>query len=271
MGNTRSGGWIIGTVVLVLAIFAATWFFLAAPRFEAAAETMFMAEDTRSRNDLLALANAKLKADFEKLDEYETELAALHEQIPTTAQLSSFTRTVSDVASQSGVYVLGVSPGLPVDLTVPTPVAPPPPPAEEPAEGEDEVDTDGGETGDITDVATGTVTEPTGPVQIPGLVAVPVQVSVVGPYANVSSFLGSMQTGQRRLFLVTVLDGTQQDAQDAVGDRPAVAEGDLELTISGYMYVLKPAVTAAELVSEVEQPEVPLPTSDRNPFAPLGG
>lgn len=271
MRTTRAGGWIAGTVVLILAIFAITYFFLAAPRFEDAAATMLTAEQTRSQNDVLTLQNAKLKADFERLDEYKTELSSLHEQIPTTAELAAFNRSIADLASQQGVFVLGVAPGLPVALTVPTPPAAPAPPVAEPAEGEDEVSTDGGETGDLTDVTTGTVTEPAGPVQIPGLVAVPLQITVVGPYAKISGFLGALQTGQSRLFLVTGLDATQQDQQDAAGDRPAVAAGDLEMTVTGYMYVLEAPVPAATLVTDAEAAPVPLPASDRNPFAPLPG
>lgn len=269
MSGTRAGGWIAGTVVLVLAIFAATWFLLVGPKFDEAAVTMFQAQDTRSQNELLVLQNAKLKSDFENLETFKTELAALHEQIPTTAGLASFTRTIGDLATEHGVFVMGVSPGLPVAVTVPTPPPAPVDPAAPAPGSEQEVDTDGGEKGDVTDVTTGTVTEPSVPEQIPGLVAVPLQVTVVGSYSNVSAFLGGVQTGQDRLFLVTALDGTQQDAQDAVGAKPAIAAGDLELTITGYMYVLQDPTAPLPSVEDPEAPVAPLPASDRNPFAPL--
>ena len=72
--NTRATGWVVGTVVLVLAIFAATWFLLAGPRFEAAAQTMVDVENAAAQNDLLAVQNAKLRSDFESLDQYKADL-----------------------------------------------------------------------------------------------------------------------------------------------------------------------------------------------------
>lgn len=274
MRATRSAGWVFGTVVLILAIFAGTWFFAASPRFEDAAETASLAEDTRSRNDLLELENAQLKADFANLDTYKAELAELQAQIPLAAELSDYSRTIDAIAVSTGVFVTAVSPGVPTAVTFPTPLTPAPEP--EPTSEETETDTveaDGGETGDITDVATNAAadepTAQTGPTQIDGFVAVPFQITVVGPYANVSAFLGALQTGQERLFLVTGVDAVQQDAQDASGGRPAVAAGDLELTVRGFTYVLQDPSAPTPVAPASDSAEVPLPASDRNPFAPL--
>jgi len=272
MRATRSAGWIFGTVVLILAIFAGTWFFLASPRFDHAAETASQAEDTRSSNDLLELQIAQLKADFANLETYKAELAELQVQIPSAAEVSDYSRTIAAVAVSTGVFVTAVSPGVPTAVTFATPVPPAPEP-ESPSEETETVKADGGETGDITDVATSAAedepTAQTEPSQIDGFVAVPFQITVVGPYANVSAFLGALQTGQERLFLVTGVDAVQQDAQDASGGRPAVAAGDLELTVRGFTYVLQDPSAPTPVVPAADSAEVPLPASDRNPFAPL--
>src|SRR5665647_2549764 len=194
MRSTRSAGWIGGTVVLILLIFVATWFLVAGPRFEAASTTLADAADVRARNVVLETQNAKLREDFAKLDDYKAELATLQTQIPTDAQLSNYLRTVDELATAAGVFVLEVNPGTPQIVTIPPPV---------------------------------------------------------------------------------VLEGTSQDVQAATGGVPDIAAGDLELTITGFTYVLvDPQSAAADGTgtTEGEQPAAPvLPGSDRNPFAPLTG
>ena len=269
MRRTRSAGWIGGTVFLILIIFAATWFLLAAPRFEAAATTRTAAADVRDRNDILEIQNAQLRKDFENLDEYKAELAALQTQIPTEAQLTDYTRTVNELATAAGVFILEVSPGVPQVVTIPTPVvvAAPVPAVATTADEAPDVSPDAAE--EPAPAA------PAAPEQIEGFVAVPLVVKVVGPYASVSAFLLQMQTGPARLFLTAVLDGTSQDEADATGGKPAILAGDLELTITGFTYVLvdpQAAVADGAGTTEGEEPAaVPLPTSDRNPFAPLTG
>ena len=97
MAKTKAGGWIAGTIVLLLAMTAAAWFFVAQPRFSDASDTVAQAQDVRSQNDLLELKIAKLKADFAKLDDYRAQLADLRTQVPTAALLTDYTRAVAEV------------------------------------------------------------------------------------------------------------------------------------------------------------------------------
>jgi len=270
MRSTRSAGWIGGTVVLILLIFVATWFLVAGPRFEAASTTLADAADVRARNVVLETQNAKLREDFAKLDDYKAELATLQTQIPTDAQLSNYLRTVDELATAAGVFVLEVNPGTPQIVTIPTPVvtvAPAAEPTDPTTEATPAAPSDG--------TAEPAAADPAVPEQIDGFVAVPLVLKVVGPYANVSAFLLQLQTGPARLFLTVVLEGTSQDVQAATGGVPDIAAGDLELTITGFTYVLvDPQSAAADGTgtTEGEQPAAPvLPGSDRNPFAPLTG
>src|SRR5450756_3112593 len=52
----------------------------------------------------------------------QAELATLQTQIPTDAQLSNYLRTVDELATAAGVFVLEVNPGTPQIVTIPTPV-----------------------------------------------------------------------------------------------------------------------------------------------------
>ena len=267
MRSTRSAGWIGGTVVLILLIFVATWFLVAGPRFEAASTTLADAADVRARNVVLETQNAKLREDFAKLDDSKAELATLQTQIPTDAQLSNYLRTVDELATAAGVFVLEVNPGTPQIVTIPTPVVTVAPAAEPTTEATPAAPSDG--------TAEPAAADPAVPEQIDGFVAVPLVLKVVGPYANVSAFLLQLQTGPARLFLTVVLEGTSQDVQAATGGVPDIAAGDLELTITGFTYVLvDPQSAAADGTgtTEGEQHAAPvLPGSDRNPLAPLTG
>jgi Tfp pilus assembly protein PilO len=274
MTGSRTAGWIVGTVVLVLALLGGTWFLLAAPRFEAAAATLLEAENSRAQNDLLQSQNARLKADFENLEAYRAEVAALQLQIPATADLPGYARTVADLAASNGVTLLEVSPGAALVVTVPTPpvaAAPAPAPAEEGADGDDGLSTDS-ETGTLADadLGSGQPAAPVGPVPPDGLVAVPFTFKVLGTYDATNAFLAAMQTGTERLFLVTTVDEVSQQEAEATASKPAIADGDVELTVSGYTYVLPDAVPTTPADEAEEPAPTPLPNTDRNPFAPLG-
>ncbi len=114
---------------------------------------------------------------------------------------------------------------------------------------------------------------PTGPAVIAGFAQVPITVEVVGTYANVTAFLNDVQAGTQRLLLVTGLDAKKTDAAEASGGRPATADGDLDLLISGSLYVLQDqAAAATPEVTDPATPPAPLPVppGDKNPLAPIG-
>lgn len=270
MGKTRAGGWVAGTIVLVLAMTAAIWFLVAQSRFESAAATMLQAEDTRSRNDLLRIQLAQLKEDFEHLDEYKAELASLQSQVPATADLGGYTRALDALAVSSGVTILDASPGVAETVSVVTPAVPVATDTAVASTGDTSAATEGAEASGTEASGTAVAATPVSPVP-EGMVAIPMSVRVLGTYDGVSAFLSQLQQGLPRLFLVTALDGTSQDAADAGGGRPAVADGDLELNVTGYLYVLADQNVVVEPGAE-EPTETPaLPSSPRNPFLPLPG
>lgn len=272
MGASRTTGWIVGTVVAVMAVLFAGWFLVAGPRFEAAAATLSEAEGVAGQNELLQLKIDKLRADSANLEAYRAEVAGLQAQIPTDGELADYTREVAAAADDSGAFLLDFTPGYgqlftPAVVVAPVPVAP--------AEGE----TTGTEGTEATGGAEGTdATDGTTPVPAPvestvpeGFIAVPFSARVVGTYAQTSAFLETLQTGTERLFLVTQIDAIRQSASEESPTRPATADGDVELTVSGFTYVLRDLVQPPVGEPTEEEPAAPLPGSDRNPFAPLPG
>ena len=275
MRSTRAGGWVAGAIVLTLAIFASTWFFGAQPRLDAAAQTREQEASTRAQNATLRAKIAELKKDFDNLDEYRSELATLRTQVPTGADLSGYTRVLQGLADTAGVTLTSLAPGVPQVVT------PPGADQAQPAPAATDTTVDGAGSGDATPAPVDPAAEAAASLakQIDGMVAMPMTITVVGTYAGVSTFLQSVQTGADRLYLAVSLDGARQLKADASGGRPATEDGDLELAIDGWLYVLPQSSEYRDFLAAQGEgtvtPDTPgppeLPGSDRNPFTPLPG
>lgn len=264
MGRAKTAPWVIGTVLLEVVILVAAWLLLVAPKLGEVADTRAAHEDALVQQELLRQRLATLREQYEHIDEYRAELASLRTQVPADAALAAYVDELQALATGAGVTIVTLAPGEPVTFGAGQPTAPAP----APAEGEDgSTDADATADGDATDEAAPAPqpAAPTGPV----LVSVPVTMNVVGTYDAAATFLASVQEGAQRLFLVTSTSFVRLDEADATGGRPAVADGDVELTVTGQMYVLPQDAAAVPVPEETTEPE-PLPSSSRNPFAPVG-
>ena len=259
MRAARSTGWVLGTVALVLAIFAGTWFLVAGPRFSHASETATAAQDARDSNDLLAVQVAKLADQFVHLDEYRTELASLRSQIPTQPDLSAYVRELDALATANGVTLMSLSPSVPIavapEITAPVATA-------------DAPTTATGEAPTADPTTTTETAAPAAPTALEGFGYIPLSIVVQGPYVNVTTFLTALQTGTPRIFVPTSLGGARQAA--APDGNPPTAADDLSLTIAGNLYLLLDTTTPAVTPTPAPSPG-PLPSSDRNPFGSLPG
>ncbi|GEK19974.1 hypothetical protein [Cellulomonas xylanilytica] len=261
----KTSTWIGGAVFVALLIMVGGWFIAISPTLDSAASATSDAEDAEARNDQLRLQLATLKKQFENLDEYKAELAAAQVEIPTQADLAGFTRHVDTLGVAAGLTVVSVVPGLPTDVAPVLATEPEAAPVDPAATAEGEA---------APAPADGEVVEPaapTGPAPIEGFVAVPVDVTVLGTVANATTFLTNLQAEGQRLFLVTGFRGTGQGQADASGGRPATVVGDVELTITGYIYVLKPPAASSETGAETEtetgpRPALPVPPGATDPF-----
>jgi hypothetical protein len=268
MRQSRAAGWVAGTVFLVIVIFVATYFFVAAPKLESAALTLEQSEAIRSSNEVLALQTEKLKSDFAKLEDYRAEVAALQVQIPQEDELADYVRDLEQRASAAGVTLASIMPSPATTVEIPQPVVPVPvvnevdpttveePPADAPA-GTD-------------DPSAAPAPAPVNP-QIEGFASIPITLTVVGPEASVMGFLSDIQTQSPRLLLVSGLSITRLAEAEATGGRPAIVAGDIEVGISGALYALKAPAVAAEAPTGAPAERPVLPTSDRNPFVRPAG
>lgn len=287
--KTRSAGWIGGTAVLIVAILAATYMFLYQPRVEEAAETLAMAEETTSRNEILQITVNGLAAEAERVPTYRAAIGEVAGQLPPVADLAPVTKLINDTATATSVLITELSPGGAMDVIMPTVVAPPVPvePEEEGEEGDAAVDAaeeTAEEAEDAADERDDTEPEqpaaPAVPTQVEGFVAVPVLVKVLGTHANVVAFLDSLQRQEGRLFLATDIDAVRQIEAEATNGKPPTVDGDVELTVNGYFWVLEDIGNLPPEEGAEPDPEEPVdpeeqvdpvfpPFNPKNPFVPL--
>jgi len=260
MRTPKASPWIAGTGVVVVLLLAGAWFLLVSPVLTSAGETNATADQVESENVLLRERITVLKEQFANIETYRAELASLRTAVPTDDDVADYLRQLDGLAVAHSVTLTTVSPSTPTTF-VPAAAVPTEPvavPAEETAD-----DTAG-------DVATDPATAAPVSIAPAGMVAVPLGLTAVGTYDNVRAFLDALQTGTPRLLLVESVVGAGLPDAEAGGGRPATAIGDLEVSVSGYLFVLPATTLAAPVDEPTEQPALPVPPEGRNPLVPLG-
>jgi Tfp pilus assembly protein PilO len=262
----KATGWVIGAVLVALVMAAGAWSLAIAPVLDQASSAREEAESIRFSNDLLRTKISDLREQFEQIDEYKAELAAVEAQIPPVAELADYMREVNAVADANGVVVFSMTSDLGISL-VPA-VAAPPAPAEPPAEEEptsaDEAAAPSGES------------TPTAAPVLEGFIGIPITITAIGPYEQVLAFTSGLQNGTDRLFLVTHFSAKAMKEGDASGGRPATVVGDMELQISGLVYVLQSdyVLTTGDDTEDPDEPVEPTPlppaVPGKNPLIPVG-
>ncbi|WP_169165403.1 hypothetical protein [Cellulomonas taurus] len=260
--TTWIGGAALGAVVLM----AGTWFLGVSPILDETASVHERRESSMAENVMLEARLSELSAASARLPELKDELAALQVGIPSTEQVDEFLRrldalqttyqiaavsvTVSDpvpVVDNQGVTTLGAvqdeaaaAAAEPADGATAAPSAEP---------------TASAATADPAADAAAAPATAAGPA---GFVAVPVEITLLGGFPNSLLFLADLQADDQRLFLVTDTHGEGQDAADASDGRPATQPGDVELKISGNLYVLSdPTAVPGDTTGEQPAGELP--------------
>jgi len=244
----RKATWVAGAAILGVVALGGTWFLGAAPVLTEISRLSDERETTQAQNEELDARLQRLATDSARLPELKAALADLQVGIPTTAQVDDFLRRVDELQSARGIPTVKVEVADPLSVVDNRGVlAPEPAPADAataPADGaaatpEPEPSASAGtSTGDTSD---GQASDDPATAAVPGpdgFVAVPVTITLLGNFISSLGFLSDLQSADGRLFLVTDLKGLGQDEAEAVDGRPATAQGDIELTITGRLYVL---------------------------------
>jgi len=260
--NSKAGGWIAGTVFLSLLILAAAWFFGVSPLLQKATETRDQATAQLDQNTVTKTRIAKLKQQFENKDQLQADLVALREQIPTRPDLATYRREIAEIAAARGVTIVSVTSGIASSLAPAQPAAPA---ADDATATEDSAGTEA-----ATEPTTGATQAPAA--ATPAAYAVPVTFDVMGSYDAVTAFLGDLQSSVKRLIVVEQLSGTAPAPAEAAGGKPTIVQGDLELVITGSVFILpEPAAATAGGDAGTGAQPTPLPASNgRNPLVTNG-
>lgn len=261
MPNAKASGWVAGTAIVAVVILIASWFLVISPKVSAAQEDRAQTETVKQHNDVLSTQLATLEKQFAGLETTRSDLAALRKQIPTSAQLTDYLRTLSDLATTHSVVITSLLPSgaIPFVAAPGAAAAPKPTPTATAAAGAAAEPTD-----------TATATTPAAAGGVPGLAVISVSITVVGTYPNILGFLGDLQSKTDRLFLVTGLSATAQHKAVAGSGRPATAVGDLELKIDGFAYVLRD-LRGVDPVTPPVTGSLQVPDPAKNPYVPLAG
>jgi Tfp pilus assembly protein PilO len=257
MSVTRK--WSLLAVVLILAILAAGWFLLVAPKRSDAA-------DLRDQSTAQDQANARLVSDLEMLKQQQlelpkkqAELAVMRKQIPDNPALPTLIRSLTEAGRKVGVSLDTMAPAVPVPVVAAQPAAVAPVTTESTeSTGSTESTESTGSTGstestESTEGSTGTESAggtaagpPVAAAPTPTLYQVPLTVDVTGSYFELEQFINKLE-GLKRSFLVSgftlVPAATSTTGEQSPADGPA--PGDLTLTLQGRVFLSPPAVTTA--------------------------
>jgi Tfp pilus assembly protein PilO len=259
---SKTSAWVAGSTVAALVVAAGAWFGLISPTLAHASDQRQTASDQRDRNVILETQIAKLKAQYAHLDDYKTQLTALHQQMPSTGDLAEANREIQSVAQTAGVTITVVQPGTPTAFVAPAAASTPTPTPT---------------ASSSTAAATGDTkaSTPTQPTAVDGLYTIPLSVTTLGTYAQTVAFVDGLQQSMPRLFVVTTVDATSQKSSGATVGRPALADGDLQATLTGVLLTFRDASGAAPTPGATVTPtpaptQLPVPTDQKNPFLPVG-
>ena len=197
--------WMLGSVVVIIALLIGTWFVGISPRLAEAAIANNESATVEAQNAAHEATLASLKTQFEGIRDLRSDLEGLRVAVPADADTADLIRQLNAFAVSAGVTVTGVSLSPPERFAAP---------AEPPSD---------------TELA-GAITS----VNPENFLAVRIEVDVAGPYANVMAFVSSVQAGER-VFLVHDL------TLDSGIPSP---DSSVEVRFSGQVFVLLDGVAA---------------------------
>lgn len=206
---TATRKWSALAVLLIAAIFVASWYLLIAPKRSEASSLQAQKVEQDSSNQRLVQQLEVLKAQAQDLPKQEAFLAQIRRQLPDNPALPALIRDLTSAAKKSGVGVTSLAPSLPVAVSSPVVVAPTPAPGS----------------------TTGTAAAPAP--AAPVLYMVPLIVKVDGSYFEMEQFLNKLE-GLKRSFLVSGFTLRAAEANTTTG---TTTTGDLELEIQGRVFL----------------------------------
>ncbi|KGJ82348.1 hypothetical protein GY21_00835 [Cryobacterium roopkundense] len=214
--------WVIGAVLVIGAVVVLGWGLGISPKLTELRAYEAERDTTMAQNAVYEAQIVALKAQFEDIDALRDDLSDVQLAVPGAAEIPGLVTQLTAIAATSQVVVSAFTPNDaqaydPALLAVTAPV--------EPSTTVPAPTTGAGAVAVADAVA---VAEPTVDPRITAtnFVAIPISITVDGPYDNVLDFVSGLQYGQR-LVMVT-----------AVSTTVPTPEGTVSGTITALVYVL---------------------------------
>lgn len=203
--------WTIGSIVVIIAVVAGTWFVGISPRLTEAATANSERASIEFLNQQHAATVASLKKQFEELPDLNTQLEQLRTAVPAGDDSAALLRQLHALARSAGITVTDLTLSAPERFALP---------AEPPAEAE-------------LAAALGSV----GP---ENFLVIPVEQTVTGEHAQIMAYLDGLQKGERAFLVhdVTFDSGIPSNSTQ------------VSVTFSGQVFVLLDGVAASEPAPE---------------------
>jgi Tfp pilus assembly protein PilO len=115
---TRIQQWAAGTVVALLVIVAAGWFLAISPQKHKVSSLGAQSAAQEQTNTGLHLKLTELTAQMSAVPSEEAAVAAVTQKIPNDPAMPDYVRTLTTIASQTGVELVSIAPGAPATVTV---------------------------------------------------------------------------------------------------------------------------------------------------------
>jgi Tfp pilus assembly protein PilO len=202
--------WSAGAAVLAIAIFAAGWFLLVAPKHHTTADLKTQAAAQAADNARLQQKLQVLQAQQQDLPQQQAKLAALSTQIPNNPALPSMIRDLTAAAAKVGITINSMSPSAPVAVVAApaAAVAAPAPSAGAAAES-------------------GTLFE------------VPLALQITGSYFEIEQYLNKLE-GLKRSFLISGFTVTPGGGA-ATSSTSGTSGSELSATLNGRVFLSQAA------------------------------
>lgn len=209
MNETRL--WKLGSIIVIVALLAGTWFLAISPRLAEASQANEQRSNVQTQNVAHEAELAALEEKAEHLDEFNDELATLRLAIPSGAGLPLLIDQLNLLAAETQVTIKQLTAS---DPSVYTPL----PASTESTELEGETDAQAD-----PELASARASIPP-----ESFLVIPIGLSISGTYSDAMNFVDGLQHGDR-LILVHNLDLTTG---------PASGSAQVELEITAQTFVL---------------------------------
>jgi Tfp pilus assembly protein PilO len=222
--NARS--LVLLTALGAIVIIAAAWLLLISPTLANASEANAQAAQQESANANTEVEVNKLRQQYANIDEYQSQLTTLQQQIPTDPGYADLQRLFAAVAEENSVVITSLEFGSALELETSN--------VAEDGEADDSAVTTDPEAEGGSAPADG---DSTGTTAAGNLYGIPVSISVLGKYDDVMNTLKELQTMDGRIVLITNVTLSTATAP-APGDKSETTGADTTGVFAGQVFVL---------------------------------